>query len=184
MNKTVDLDKLSRDVKSLTEDVIVKSKIKAGELLVLGCSSSEVIGGVIGKNSSLEVGEVIVKGMLEVLQNYRINFAVQGCEHINRALVVERSVMMAEKFEEVSVIPAVHAGGSCSVAAFKLFNDPVEVEHVVAKAGIDIGDTAIGMHIKHVAVPIRPKEKFLGAAHVTALGSRPKLIGGARAVYE
>ena len=110
--------------------------------------------------------------------------AVQGCEHINRSVVVERKVAEEKGFEIVAVVPAPHAGGACSVAAFDQFNEPVEVEHIVAQAGIDIGDTSIGMHVKFVQVPVRPSIKELGAAHVTALRSRPKYVGGPRATYE
>jgi len=108
---------------------------------------------------------------------------VQGCEHLNRALVVERRIAEKKNWEIVSVLPSLHAGGACSVAAFKYFEDPVEVESVIGQAGIDIGDTSIGMHIKHVQVPVRPTKKELGHAHVTALRSRPKYIGGPRAAY-
>ncbi len=135
------------------------------------------------KNSSAEVGQWIIRTLKELLDPKEIALAVQGCEHLNRALVVERTVAEAKNFEIVSVVPALHAGGACSVAAFDQFNDPVEVEHVVGQAGIDIGDTSIGMHIKHVQVPVRPRLKTLGQAHVTALRSRPKYIGGPRANY-
>jgi len=110
--------------------------------------------------------------------------AVQGCEHINRSLVVERQVAIDKNLEIVSVVPALHAGGAASIAAFKQFTDPVEVEHVVAQAGIDFGDTFIGMHVKFVQVPVRPSITELGSAHVTALRSRPKYVGGPRANYD
>ncbi len=109
--------------------------------------------------------------------------AVQGCEHLNRALVVERELAMAKDLEIVNVLPTLHAGGSGQLAAFDYMKDPVEVEEIVAQAGIDIGDTSIGMHVKRVQVPLRPIIPELGGAHVTALASRPKLIGGARAEY-
>lgn len=178
------LETLQQDLTEITLDIIEKSGIKKGEIFVLGCSSSEVVGGVIGKNSSQEVGEVIVNTLYDLLKERGIYLAVQGCEHINRALAVERTLAEQKDFEIVSVVPALHAGGSASVAAFQLFEDPVEIEHITAKAGLDIGDTAIGMHIKHVQIPLRPVKKTLGAAHVTALTSRPKLIGGPRAQYE
>lgn len=165
-------------------DILAESKLKKGELFVLGCTTSEVVGGVIGKNSSEEVGRWIVSTIKAILDEKGIQLAVQGCEHINRALAMERSTAEARGYEIVSVVPQLHAGGSCSVAAFKLFDDPVEVEHVTAQAGIDIGDTSIGMHVKHVQVPIRPAIRELGSAHVTALHSRPKYIGGPRAAYE
>lgn len=167
----------------IVNDVLAEAHLKKGDLFVLGCSTSEVVGGHIGKNSSAEVGQWIIRTLKELLDPTEIALAVQGCEHLNRALVVERTVAEAKKFEIVSVIPALHAGGACSVAAFEQFNDPVEVEHVIGQAGIDIGDTSIGMHIKHVQVPVRPRLKTLGQAHVTALRSRPKYIGGPRANY-
>ena len=167
----------------IVNDVLAEAHLKKGDLFVLGCSTSEVVGGHIGKNSSAEVGQWIIRTLKELLDPKEIALAVQGCEHLNRALVVERTVAEAKNFEIVSVIPALHAGGACSVAAFEQLNDPVEVEHVIGQAGIDIGDTSIGMHIKHVQVPVRPRLKTLGQAHVTALRSRPKYIGGPRANY-
>lgn len=175
---------LKKQLTEMVNDVLTEAHLKAGDLFVLGCSTSEVVGGHIGKNSSAEVGQWIIQTLKEILDPLNISLAVQGCEHLNRALVVERAVAENKQFEIVSVKPALHAGGACSVAALEQFSDPVEVEHVVAQAGIDIGDTAIGMHVKHVQVPVRPRNNTLGAAHVTALRSRPKFIGGPRAVYE
>ncbi|MCJ9718030.1 TIGR01440 family protein [Enterococcus faecium] len=174
---------LKDQLTEIVNDILAEAHLKKGDLFVLGCSTSEVVGGHIGKNSSAEVGQWIIRTLKELLDPKEIALAVQGCEHLNRALVVERTVAEAKNFEIVSVVPALHAGGTCSVAAFDQFNDPVEVEHVVGQAGIDIGDTSIGMHIKHVQVPVRPRLKTLGQAHVTALRSRPKYIGGPRANY-
>ncbi|EGP5186268.1 TIGR01440 family protein [Enterococcus faecium] len=174
---------LKDQLTEIVNDILAEAHLKKGDLFVLGCSTSEVVGGHIGKNSSAEVGQWIIRTLKELLDPKEIALAVQGCEHLNRALVVERTVAEAKNFEIVSVVPAPHAGGACSVAAFDQFNDPVEVEHVVGQAGIDIGDTSIGMHIKHVQVPVRPRLKTLGQAHVTALRSRPKYIGGPRANY-
>ena len=174
---------LKDQLTEIVNDILAEAHLKKGDLFVLGCSTSEVVGGHIGKNSSAEVGQWIIRTLKELLDPKEIALAVQGCEHLNRALVVERTVAEAKNFEIVSVVPALHAGGACSVAAFDQFNDPVEVEHVVGQAGIDIGDTSIGMHIKHVQVPVRPRLKTLGQAHVTALRSRPKYIRGPRAHY-
>lgn len=174
---------LKDQLTEIVNDILAEARLKKGDLFVLGCSTSEVVGGHIGKNSSAEVGQWIIRTLKELLDPKEIALAVQGCEHLNRALVVERTVAEAKNFEIVSVVPALHAGGACSVAAFDQFNDPVEVEHVVGQAGIDIGDTSIGMHIKHVQVPVRPRLKTLGQAHVTALRSHPKYIGGPRANY-
>ncbi|BCA85719.1 UPF0340 protein ywlG [Enterococcus saigonensis] len=177
-------NELKEQLAAMVESILSVANLKEEDIFVLGCSTSEIIGGVIGKNSSAEVGQWVIQTLKDVLDPLKIHLAVQGCEHLNRALVVERSVAKANHFEIVSVKPALHAGGACSVAAFDQFNDPVEVEHIVAQAGIDIGDTSIGMHVKHVQVPVRPVSNTLGAAHVTALRSRPKYIGGPRAVYE
>ena len=181
----MDLNELKNQTQALIDDVIMQTEIQSGQIFVLGLSSSEVNGGRIGKNSSAEIGEVIVKTIYDSLKARGIYLAVQGCEHINRALAVERALTeLHPELEVVSVVPQLHAGGSGQVAAFKFFEDPVEVEHITAFAGLDIGDTSIGMHVKHVQIPIRPEIRELGAAHVTALKSRPKLIGGERAKYQ
>ena len=174
---------IQRATSQIVEDVLEKANLKQGAIFVLGLSSSEVIGGQIGKESSQEIGEIIVKTILDILEEKGIHLAVQGCEHVNRALVVERQVAEQFGLEIVSVLPTLHAGGSGQLAAFKFMQDPVEVEFIKAHAGLDIGDTTIGMHVKHVQVPIRPLLREIGHAHVTALASRPKLIGGARAHY-
>ena len=179
----MDLAKIGVGTRQIVLDVLDKAALVEGDIFVLGLSSSEVVGGHISQNSSLEVGQVIVKTILDILEEKGIFLAVQGCEHLNRALVVERALADKKDLEIVNVLPTLHAGGSGQLAAFQYMKDPVEVEFIVAQAGLDIGDTAIGMHVKHVQIPIRPILKELGAAHVTALASRPKLIGGARAAY-
>ncbi|WEV45721.1 TIGR01440 family protein [Streptococcaceae bacterium ESL0687] len=179
----MDLNKLADETRLIIKDVIEKSAIKEGQLFVLGLSSSEVKGAHIGKDSSKEIGQVIVSVIYEELSSRGIFLGVQACEHLNRAILLEEEVALKNNFEIVSVLPSLHAGGSGQVAAYELFKNPVEVEYVQAFAGLDIGDTSIGMHIKHVQIPIRPLLKELGFAHVTALTSRPKLIGGQRATY-
>ncbi|MDT2736588.1 TIGR01440 family protein [Enterococcus pseudoavium] len=176
-------EKLQEQLTTIVTDVLTAADLKAGDVFVLGCTTSEIVGGTIGKNSSQEVGQWVIESLKAILDPKQIYLAVQGCEHINRAVVVERALAEKKDWEIVSVKPALHAGGSCSVAAFEQFSDPVEVEHIVAQAGVDIGDTAIGMHVKYVQVPVRPSIKELGGAHVTALRSRPKYIGGPRATY-
>ncbi|EOT72988.1 hypothetical protein I589_03259 [Enterococcus phoeniculicola ATCC BAA-412] len=175
---------MQKELTVIVNDVLKAAKLKKGNVFVLGCTTSEIVGGQIGKNSSQEVGQWVIETMKSILDSLGIYLGVQGCEHINRALVVERELAEAKGWEIVSVKPALHAGGACSVAAFEQFADPVEVEHILAQAGVDIGDTSIGMHVKHVQVPVRPSVKELGGAHVTALRSRPKYIGGPRAMYE
>ncbi|WP_461215790.1 TIGR01440 family protein [Lacticaseibacillus sp. GG6-2] len=177
-------EELQKQLKQTVTEVLAAAKLHRGDLFVLGCTTSEVVGGTIGKASNPEVGDWIVTTLLDILKPQGIDLAVQGCEHINRACAVERRVALAHGFEIVNVVPALHAGGSCSMAAFKHFDEPVEVEHITAQAGIDIGDTSIGMHVQFVQVPVRPTHTELGGAHVTALRSRPKYIGGQRAQYQ
>ncbi|MBP2624046.1 TIGR01440 family protein [Streptococcus oricebi] len=179
----VDLKLIKDQTQTILLDVLEKAQLRPGQIFVLGLSSSEVQGNRIGQASSREIGQVIVKTILDILDQRQLYLAVQGCEHLNRALVVERALAEQKDLEIVNVLPSLHAGGSGQLAAFDYMQDPVEVEFIQAQAGLDIGDTAIGMHVKHVQVPVRPSLSQLGAAHVTALASRPKLIGGARANY-
>ena len=180
----MELEQLKRETQEILLDLLSKANLHQGQILVLGLSTSEVAGASIGKNSSLEIGQAIVKTILDTLTPKGIYLAVQGCEHLNRALVVERELAEKKELEIVNVLPTLHAGGAGQVAAFSYMTDPVEVEFITAQAGLDIGDTSIGMHVKHVQVPVRPVLRELGGAHVTALASRPKLIGGARAQYK
>ena len=177
----MDLQVLAAQTKELTQDILHQSAIGAGQIFVLGLSTSEVAGGHIGKNSNQEIGEAVVKTMFDILNERGIYLAVQGCEHINCALAVERELAEKHHLEIVNVLPGLHAGGSAQLVAFKYMRDPVEVEFITAHAGVDIGDTAIGMHIKHVQIPLRPQRRELGSAHVSTLASRPRLIGGKRA---
>lgn len=177
-----------KNIKNQTRKAIVElieeADLKENDILVLGGSTSEIKGGVIGKDSTVEIGNAVIETVLEILDEKNIKLAVQCCEHLNRAIVIEKEVADKNNFEIVSVVPALHAGGAMSVAAFSQMKNPVVIEHVIAKAGIDIGDTEIAMHVKFVQVPLRLKEKYIGDARVTALKSRPKLIGGVRAIYE
>ncbi len=156
---------------------------KPGVLLVVGCSTSEVIGKKIGTGGSLAVAEEFVSTLLAASKKYGFVLACQCCEHLNRALVVERAVAEAEKLPEVTVVPHEHAGGSLATAAYHAFSDPCVVEEIHADYGMDIGSTLIGMHLKRVAVPVRLSVKFIGEAPVTFARTRPKYIGGPRAQY-
>jgi uncharacterized protein (TIGR01440 family) len=150
----------------------------------VGCSTSEVIGERIGTSGTVEVAEMIFRCLKKFQADTGMELAFQCCEHLNRALVVERAVADERRFDEVSVVPVRKAGGAMATYAFQALNDAVVVEFINADAGIDIGNTLIGMHLKHVAVPVRVTQKSVGQAHVTLAKVRPKLIGGARAVYE
>lgn len=163
----------------------LKANLRHGQILVLGCSTSEVIGQRIGQGSSLEIAEVLLPPLLERVHQQGIFLAVQGCEHINRALVVEEACVdrYGLGLEVVTVLPALHAGGAMTVQAWKKFSSPFMVERIQGHAGIDIGDTFIGMHLRPVAIPIRIHVKELGEAHITLAHTRPRLIGGPRAEY-
>ena len=172
------------ELKAILTEFKEQASFKKGQLLVVGCSTSEVIGERIGTSGTVEVAEMIYRCLKKFQADTGIELAFQCCEHLNRALVVERSVAEARHFAEVSVVPVRKAGGAMATYAFGAFDDAVVVEFIKADAGIDIGNTLIGMHLKHVAVPVRVRQKTVGQAHVTLAKVRPKLIGGARAVYE
>lgn len=180
---SIDPSSVQETAATVARELLAATELQPGDLVVLGCSSSEIIGGRIGKSSSAETGEAVVAGVLPVIRDAGLFLAVQGCEHINRSLVVEREYAQRRDLEIVTVVPALHAGGATSVAAYAAADDPVIVEHVCARAGIDIGDTEVGMHVRHVQIPLRLPTKLVGDARVTALASRPKLIGGERAAY-
>ena len=179
----VDLDLIYEQTKAIAEELINTAAMKPGQILVVGCSSSEIAAHAIGCYSSSEVGQAVFTALSHVTKKHGLYLAAQCCEHLNRALIVEREA--AEKFgyEPVCVIPQPKAGGSFATAVWKRMKDPVPVEHVRASAGLDIGCTLIGMHLKEVAVPLRLSVKHIGEASVSAARTRPKLIGGVRAVY-
>ena len=175
-------EELKEQAKKTTEEICDKAGLKEGNILVVGCSSSEICGDKIGSNSNLEVAKAVFSGIYEVLESRKIYLAAQCCEHLNRAIIVERA---AVPFSEiVNVVPQPKAGGSFGTTAYKTFKDPVAVEEIKADGGIDIGGTLIGMHIKKVAVPVRLENNKIGEANVLAARTRPKFIGGCRAVYD
>lgn len=175
---------IEQQIGEIVDEVARLAELRPGKVLVIGCSTSEVLGKSIGKAGSEEVAAAIYRGIRAVQEKFGFDVAFQCCEHLNRALVVERDVMERKGWDEVSVVPVPTAGGSMAAHAFSQLADAVVVEQIRADAGVDIGNTLIGMHLKHVAVPIRPALRMVGEAHVTAARTRPKLIGGARAVYE
>lgn len=153
------------------------------KLLVIGGSSSEIAGGTIGHNSTYELGEAVVKAALKVCGDAGTAVAFQCCEHLNRALIMERETAERFGYETVWVVPRIKAGGSLATAAWKYFRDPVAVLAVQADAGLDIGQTLIGMHLRRVAVPVRLDITRIGEAVVSAARTRPLLVGGERARY-
>lgn len=179
----LDLSAITRTTRQAIDELQQAARLTAEQILVVGASSSEVIGKKIGSAGSVEVAAAIVEAVLAAREQYGFHVAFQCCEHLNRALVVERSTLKAFGLEEVAVVPVPQAGGAVAAAAFRRLNDAAMAERIQAHAGIDIGDTLIGMHLRPVAVPVRPSVKTIGQAHVTMASTRPKLIGGARAVY-
>lgn len=182
-NSTDKLKEMAKVWNDVLDAFFLKAHLRAKQILVLGCSTSEVIGHRIGQGSSLEVAEILLPPLLERIDQQGIFLAIQGCEHINRALVVEEACLDHYGLEEVTVLPALHAGGAMTVKAWERFSSPVMVEQIQGHAGIDIGDTFIGMHLRPVAIPIRVHVKELGEAHLTMARTRPRLIGGPRAAY-
>lgn len=176
-------DEIKKEAAEVVEQLLDAAKVASGEIVVVGCSSSEIVGEKIGHGSSLEAAEAAFEGIYPILRDRRIFLAVQCCEHLNRAIVVERECAEKYGLEQVCVMPQPHAGGSFATVAYKSFKQPVMVEFVKAHAGIDIGDTLIGMHLRHVAVPVRIGTKRIGEANVVCARTRPKLIGGVRAHY-
>ncbi len=182
----MELSEIREQSAKAAEQVCEAAKLKIGDLFVVGCSSSEILGEKIGTHSSVEVAEAVFEGIHSVLHEHGVELAAQCCEHLNRALIVERAVAEQFGLEEVNVVPQPKAGGSFGTTAYKRFDDPVAVESLKqsASAGMDIGGTLIGMHIKPVAVPVRLSIREIGSAHLTAVRRRPRSIGGERTVYD
>ena len=178
--KTNDLADISNQCYIVTKELLEISKLKKGNILVVGCSTSEVCSSKIGTASNIEVAQSIYNGICLSTKEKGIYLAVQCCEHLNRAIVVERE---AVGYDGVNVIPQIKAGGAFATTAYQSFNNPVVLESILADAGIDIGDTLIGMHLKHVVVPVRLSIKRIGGANLVCARTRPKFIGGERAVY-
>ena len=177
------IELIKSQVQTIIAGLLDAHPLKKGSIFVLGCSSSEICGGHIGKDSSEEVGRAVFTAANELLTARGVFLACQCCEHLNRALVVAEECAERYGLEEVSVVPWVHGGGSLATAAYHGLEKPVVVEHIKAHAGMDIGGTLIGMHLRDVAVPVHPEQKTVGKAPVTAAYTRPKLIGGERARY-
>ena len=175
-------EEIRQQAYAAAEEIIEKAGLKQGQILVVGCSSSEVCGDRIGSNSNLDVAGAVFSGIYEAANRKGVYLAAQCCEHLNRAIIVERA---AVPFAEiVNVVPQPKAGGSFATTAYRTFEDPAAVEEIRADAGLDIGNTLIGMHLKKVAVPVRITNNRIGAAYVNAARTRARFIGGVRAVYD
>lgn len=181
---TIDLGEITAQSRQAVTELLAEAKLEAGDVFVIGCSSSEIVGGHIGRDSSMEAAAAVLAGVLPVLKEQGIYLAAQCCEHLNRAIVIERVAARRYGWEPVCAVPQPHAGGSWATSCWRAFEHPVLVEEVRAGAGIDIGGTLIGMHLRRVAVPVRLSLGKIGQAAILCARTRPKYIGGTRAVYE
>lgn len=175
-------DQITTEAHNVAMQLCEAANLQKGDIVVIGCSSSEVLGNQIGQGSSPQVADALYKGLSEVFDTRGIFMAAQCCEHLNRAIVIEKNALFRPDI--VNVVPQPKAGGSFGTCCYQNFVNPIVVEHIQADAGIDIGDTLIGMHLKPVAVPLRIEQKKIGSAHIVTARTRPKFIGGCRAVYD
>jgi uncharacterized protein (TIGR01440 family) len=178
------LEEIRMQALEAARELLESAHLSEGNLVVIGCSSSEISEHHIGSHSSAEIGQEVYSAIYEVFHEKGIYVAAQCCEHLNRALILEREAAERYGYEPVNVVPQLKAGGSFATAAYHTLSHPVAVEWVKAHAGIDIGDTLIGMHLRAVAVPVRIKTQYIGSAHVVAARTRAKFIGGMRACYD
>ena len=176
------VEQIQADAKKVAEELVEKAHLSKGQVVVVGCSTSETLGNNLGSHSVPEVGKALFEALQSVFKPLGIYIAAQCCEHLNRAIIIEHEA--APGAEIVNVVPQPKAGGSFATACYQAFEHPVALEHVKADAGIDIGGTLIGMHLKEVAVPLRLSQKTIGKAIVLAARTRPKFIGGDRAHYD
>lgn len=174
---------IKEQARAAAAELVETAKLKEGDIFVIGCSSSEVVGLRIGKGSDINAAEAVYEGVMSVLEPKGIFLAAQCCEHLNRAVIVEKEALLPGT-EIVNVVPQPHAGGSFAVTVYKNAKCPVAVEEIKADAGMDIGGTLIGMQLKKVAVPVRLSIKQIGEAPLICARTRPKFIGGSRAVYD
>lgn len=177
------MENIKKEAEQAVKELFLSAGLKKENILVVGCSSSEILGEKIGSHSSLDTAKAVFEIIYNEAKKNGVYLAAQCCEHLNRAIIVEREC--AEKYflDEVNVIPQPKAGGSFATSAYAAFSDPVAVESIKAHAGMDIGDTLIGMHLKPVAVPLRLSVKKIGEANLVCARTRAKFVGGERAVY-
>lgn len=178
------LEEIQTQLQRVLEELYAAAHLEQGDILVIGCSSSEVAGNQIGTYSSEEIGERLFQTAYGFCRERGIYLACQCCEHLNRSLIVEKSCMKEYRLTRVNVVPQLKAGGAFAAAACRNMQGPVAVEQITAQAGIDIGDTLIGMHLAAVAVPVRTSQREIGQAHVVCARTRAKYVGGSRAAYD
>ncbi|MBR3802765.1 MAG: TIGR01440 family protein [Clostridia bacterium] len=180
----MELKEITLQARDAATELIERSGIKKGQIMVIGCSTSEIQGYDLGSHSGPEVSKAVLDGILPVTKEHGIYLAAQCCEHINRAIIIEEEAMEKYRLEQVNAVPQPKAGGSFATALYGALENPVAVEDVKAHAGLDIGGVLIGMHLKEVAVPMRLTTKHIGNALIIAARTRPKFTGGERAVYD
>ena len=183
----MELQEIRNAAAAAAKEVLDAAKLEPGDLFVVGCSSSEVLGEKIGTHTSTDIAGALYEGIMSVLTPAGVLLAAQCCEHLNRALVVEKETAKAYRFEQVNAIPQPnHAGGAFGTVAYERMTKPVVVESLDAQAsaGMDIGGTLIGMHIKPVVVPLRISVDQIGEATLICARRRPKYVGGERAIYD
>lgn len=181
--KTLTYEQIKKQAADAVTELLNHAHIGEGAIFIIGCSSSEIKGANIGKGSDIDAAKAVYDGVYPILKAKGIYLAAQCCEHLNRAVIVEREALLPGT-EIANVVPQLHAGGSFAMTVYENAKNPVAVESIKADAGMDIGDTLIGMHLKPVAVPVRIAVKSIGEAHVVCARTRPKFIGGSRAVYD
>lgn len=175
---------IAEGARTAVTDLLEAAHLQAGDILVVGCSSSEIVGGRIGTSSSVEAANAVFGAIYPVVKERGVYLAAQCCEHLNRALIVEREAALSHHLPIVNAVPQPKAGGSFATAAYRAFEHPAAVEEIRAQAGMDIGDTLIGMHLEPVAVPVRLSIQKIGEANLVCARTRPKFIGGERAHYD
>ena len=183
----MDFTEITNQSRQAVTEILEKARLKKGDIFVIGCSSSEILGDQIGTATNLDSANAVYDGIMPILKEHGIYAAVQCCEHLNRALVIEREAMEKYDFEQVNAIPQPnHAGGAMATVSYNRFDDPVLVESINgrADAGIDIGGTMIGMHMHSVVVPMRISLRKIGEAPIICARHRPKYVGGGRAIYD
>lgn len=178
------MEELSAQLEEILQELFLAAHLEQGDVLVIGCSSSEVAGNMIGTYSSEEIGERLFHAAYAFCEKRGIYLACQCCEHLNRSLIVDKACMKEYRLTRVNAVPQLKAGGAFAAAAYRGMKEPVTVERIEARAGIDIGDTLIGMHLAAVAVPVRTSRKSIGQAHVVCARTRAKYVGGGRTAYD
>lgn len=177
-------DEIANQAKTAVTELLKAAKLREGDIFVVGCSSSEICGHNIGSASNVEAANAVFGAIYPILKENKIFLAAQCCEHLNRAIIIEKEAAEKYSLPVVNAVPKPKAGGSFATAAYGAFENPAAVEKITARAGMDIGDTLIGMHLAPVAVPVRISVKKIGEANLVCARTRPKYIGGVRACYD